>query len=139
MNRISFESRSFIDDRGKILALNDLSLEGIKRMYQIEHPDSGMVSDWQGHKLENKWFYLIKGCFSIEYARIDNFNNPVPYTLANFKVIKSKDKVVVHIPKGYPNGLKSLEPGSIIIIFSDLILEEAKSDNFKFDANQWLN
>jgi dTDP-4-dehydrorhamnose 3,5-epimerase-like enzyme len=132
-------TKSFSDDRGKLVAFNDFSLEGIKRMYQIEHPDIGMVRAWQGHKIENKWFYVIKGSFAIGYARIDNFNNPSSDTSANFKVIKAKDKVIFHIPKGYANGLKSLESDSRIIVFSDLTLEEAKNDNFKYDADLWLN
>lgn len=139
MNQISFEGRSFIDDRGKLVAFNNFSLDGIKRMYQIEHPSKGMVRAWQGHKIENKWFYVIKGSFAIAYASIDDFENPSKRIKANFKTIKAKDQVILNIPAGYANGLKSLECDSKVIIFSDLTLDEAKNDNFKYDISLWLN
>ena len=66
----------FIDGRGKLLSFNDFSLEKIKRMYQITHLDTSIVRAWQGHKLENKWFYVIDGAFTIAYVEIDDFDNP---------------------------------------------------------------
>lgn len=128
MDKKSFVGRSFIDDRGNLLTFNDFSLEKIKRMYQIEHPDIGMVRAWQGHKIENKWFYVIKGFFVIGYAAIDDFENPSPDITASIKIVKAEDRVVFYIPKGYANGLKSLESDSRIIVFSDLNLAEAKND-----------
>lgn len=139
MDQIVIEGRIFIDDRGKLVAFNDFSLDRIKRMYQIEHPSKGMMRAWQGHKIENKWFYVIYGSFAIAYVLINDFENPSKNNKASFKTIKADDQVILNIPAGYANGLKSLESDSRIIIFSDLTLEEAKNDNFRFDSKLWLN
>lgn len=133
------KGKIFKDWRGFLVSFNDFSLDKIKRMYQIEHPNKDVVRAWQGHKIENKWFYVTRGSFAIGYVAIDNFENPSTDTLASIKVIKAEDKIVFHIPKGHANGLKSLESDSRIIVFSDLTLDEAKNDNFKFDANNWIN
>ncbi|MCH7398335.1 hypothetical protein MM236_10060 [Belliella sp. DSM 107340] len=139
MVNLSSEGISFIDDRGKLVAFNDFSLEKIKRMYQIEHSDTSIIRAWQGHRVESKWFYVISGSFTIGYVKIDDFITPSEKLIANYKNISVNDNKVLHIPAGYANGLKAIEPQSKLIIFSDLSLEEAKEDNYKFDSNLWLD
>lgn len=139
MDQINIEGRSFIDERHKLKAFNDFSLENIKRMYQIEHSNMDILRARQGHIIENKWFYVINGSFSIGYAVIDNFENLSPEISASIKVIKAEDKIVFHIPRGHANGLKSLESDSRIMVFFVLTLDEAKDDNFKYYARLWLN
>ncbi|SIS84360.1 hypothetical protein [Belliella pelovolcani] len=59
--------RTFIDERGKLVAFNDFSLEKVNRMYQIEHSDTTVIRAWLGHKIENNWFYVIQGAFTIAW------------------------------------------------------------------------
>ena len=43
------------------------------------------------------------------------------------------------IPAGYANGIKSLEEGSKLIVFSSNNLEDAKEDDYRFPADMWFN
>lgn len=129
----------FIDSRGKLLSFNDFSLEKIKRMYQITHLDISVVRAWQGHKLENKWFYVVEGAFTIAYVEIDDFENPSKILPTDFFSISAEDNCILNIPRGHANGLKAMKPNSKVIVFSDLTLEEANFDNYKFDFQNWLD
>jgi dTDP-4-dehydrorhamnose 3,5-epimerase len=62
----------FKDDRGQISSLNSLQFDGIKRCYFIHHPDTETIRGWHGHQVEKKWFYCIKGSFTIALVKIDD-------------------------------------------------------------------
>ncbi|WP_373495719.1 hypothetical protein [Aquiflexum sp.] len=132
-------SEIFQNQKGILIAFNEFSLLPIKRLYSIIHPNSGIVKAWQGHKIENKWFYVIEGSFAIAWVEIDDFENPSSYLHSDYKVIQASENVVLHIPKGYANGIKALKSNSRVLVFSDLSLVEAKNDNFKYDSENWLN
>ena len=53
------DSGQHVDERGKLIFFNELSLQGVKRLYIIEHPDPHTVRAWQAHKREQKWFFVI--------------------------------------------------------------------------------
>ena len=139
MQILNFSGISFIDSRGELIAFNDFSLEKIKRMYQIDHSDTAIIRAWQGHRIENKWFYVIQGAFTIAWVKLDSFESPSSSLKASSVNVQSSDRKILHIPKGYANGIKALEPNSKLLIFSDLTLEEAKNDNFKFDHKNWFD
>lgn len=63
----------FTDHRGIINSLNAFSPEITKRVYFIYHPDSRIIRGWHAHKNERKWFYCIKGSFTIGLVKIDNW------------------------------------------------------------------
>jgi dTDP-4-dehydrorhamnose 3,5-epimerase len=112
------------DSRGTVRFVNDFDMTKVVRMYCIE-PEVGTIRAWQGHKIESKWFYVVKGCFTVKTIQIEN-----PEVLIKFRMTE-KDSQVLHIPRGYFNGFEATEKGSVIIVFSDADLETSKADDYR--------
>ncbi len=113
---------SHTDNRGKLEFINDFDLSKVKRFYKTTHFDIETVRAWQVHQKETKWFHCIKGSFKVKVADL------VTKQVKSF-TLSDTEPTVLYIPSGNANGFIALEPNSILIIFSDLSLEDAKSDN----------
>lgn len=114
---------SFSDDRGQVKFVNDFDLSSVLRIYCIE-PKPGVIRAWQGHKKETKWFYAVKGSFLVKSVNMDTLNK-TDYQL------NSSVSEVLEITPGHFNGFEALEEGSVLMVFSDLRLEESKEDDFR--------
>ena len=118
---------SHTDTRGKLDFINDFDLSKVKRFYKTTHFDTETIRAWQVHQKETKWFHCIKGSFEVKIA--DLISKEVKsFTLSESEI------TVLHIPFGYANGFKALESNSVLMIFSDKTLEEAKDDNERFEV-----
>ncbi|NDC29374.1 MAG: hypothetical protein EBZ58_00240 [Bacteroidetes bacterium] len=95
----------------------------VVRMYCIE-PKVGVIRAWQGHKIETKWFYAVKGSFMVKTINM-NLIERMEYQLIDL------EPKVLEISGGYYNGFESLEEGSVLMVFSDFRLEESKRDDFR--------
>ncbi|HMR81889.1 MAG TPA: hypothetical protein PKE30_02120 [Niabella sp.] len=131
------KGESFTDERGTIRYANDFYMQEIKRMYVIEHPDSSVIRAWQGHRKEQKWFFVVEGGFEIHLVLPDNWSNPSQ----NLPVISynlfAENNEVLHIPGGYANGIRALKDNSKLLVYSDFDIKTAAEDNYKFDKNFW--
>lgn len=127
----------FRDERGQISSLNAFHFEGVKRTYIIHHPDASVVRGWHAHQHERKWFYCIKGRFSVALVKVDDWNNPSPSLEAEVFHLDEKDSKIVCVPAGYANCLKAQEDGAIMQVFSDKILQEALGDSWRYDKSMW--
>ncbi len=133
---------TFSDQRGILRFVNDFQCDGIKRFYTITHPDTSIIRAWQGHKLETKHFFVTKGKFLICWVEIDNWENPGKDMKVHQQILSADSPQVMIIPGGNANGIKALEADSQVMIFSDLSLEEAKDDNYRWGKdyfNGWKN
>lgn len=127
------------DDRGKLTFVNDFNLAEIKRYYIIEHSNTNVIRAWQGHKREQKWFQVISGSFLVAVVKPDNWENPSNDIKIERFILESDNSQVLQIPGGFANGFKALETNSKMIVFSDLTLEEAANDNYRFDSHLWFD
>ena len=125
------------DHRGIIRFVNDFQFQGIKRFYTITHPETEIIRAWQGHKRETKYFYVTKGSFLINWIKIDNWEQPSTKLEIKRHILTDKESEILTILPGHVNGFKALEPDSTIMIFSDMTLEESKSDDYRFPSNYW--
>ena len=132
------EGATFTDHRGTLCFVNDFHFTGIKRFYTITHPDTTVTRAWQGHKIESKHFFVTKGKFLICWVEIDDWLNPDKKNKVHKQILSSNCPQILMVPCGHANGFKALEPGSTLIVFSDLTLEEAKGDNFRYVPDYWL-
>jgi dTDP-4-dehydrorhamnose 3,5-epimerase len=121
------------DSRGTVRFVNDFDMTSVVRMYCIE-PEVGTIRAWQGHKIESKWFYVAKGCFTVKTIQIENTE-----LLTEFRM-KEQDSQVLHIPGGFYNGFEANEKGSILMVFSDVDLEISKADDHRKTLNDipWI-
>lgn len=131
------KGNSFSDSRGTLQFVNDFHFEGIKRFYTITHPDTAVIRAWQGHKIETKHFFVTKGKFLICWVEIDNWDNPGKDLKVNQQILDANEPQILIVPGGNANGFKALEADSIMVVFSDLTLEEAKDDDYRFEKDFW--
>lgn len=129
----------FRDRRGQISSLNTFHFDGVKRCYIIHHPDVSVVRGWHAHKNERKWFYCVKGRFSVALVKIDNWDNPDPKLPSNIYNLSETDSKLICVPKGYANCLKAHDANSVMMVFSDKTLDEASDDSWRYDKDLWVN
>lgn len=127
----------FRDERGQISSLNEFHFEGVKRTYIIHHPDASVVRGWHAHQHERKWFYCVKGRFSVALVKVDDWDNPSPNLKAEVFHLDENDSKIVCVPAGYANCLKAQKDGAIMQVFSDKTLEDALGDSWRYDKGMW--
>lgn len=126
------------DHRGTVRFVNKFTFEGIKRVYTITHPDTSIIRAWQGHKLETKYFYVACGAFRISWVKIDDWEQPSKDLPVHHKELKDSESEIMVINPGHATAIQALTPGSTLIVFSDLTLEESQSDDYRFPSDFWL-
>jgi len=129
---ILFNGSSFTDERGTVRFVNSFDLKKVVRMYCIE-PNLSIIRAWQGHKHETKWFFVAKGRFLVKTIRMEDLKDITPIILSD------QESKVLEIPGGYYNGFQALEKGSVLMVFSDFMLDESKNDDYRLalDEIQW--
>jgi dTDP-4-dehydrorhamnose 3,5-epimerase len=125
------------DPRGTVRFVNDFHPDGIKRFYTITHTDTETFRAWQGHQRETKYFFAAKGSFRIHWIEIDNWEQPSKELTIHSHILTEAQSEILVIPPGHVNGFKALEPGSMLILFSNMSLEESREDDFRFPADYW--
>lgn len=130
---------TFSDERGFMRYVNDFNFEDVKRFYLIKHPATSVVRAWQGHQFEKKYFYPITGSFVVAWVKIDDFENPSKDLKPEYYNLSADHSEIVSVPKGYANGLKALEPGSEIMVLSDMDLEQSVNEKIRYPAAWWLD
>jgi dTDP-4-dehydrorhamnose 3,5-epimerase-like enzyme len=127
------------DKRGKLAYVNEFNFNDVKRFYTIHNKSINIVRAWQGHRFENKYFYVISGSFLICNVKIDNWKNPSKNLPVEKFILSSNVSQILIIPAGYANGIKALEENSEILVFSSNALEDSSNDEYRFDEDMWLN
>lgn len=128
----------FRDQRGQISSLNAFRFPGVERFYFIHHPDTSVIRGWHGHQHEKKWFYCVKGAFTIGLVEIDNWENPSPDLKAQKYHLTEQESRIICVPEGYANCIKASIPGSVLLVFSGKTLPEAYSDSWRYDNKLWI-
>lgn len=127
------------DTRGILRYVNEENPENYKRFYLISHPDTNIVRAWQGHKIEKKSFFVVKGSFMIAVVQPLNFEYPSLSEKPEFFNMKDEDNLFLKIPGGSYTGIKALVPDSVLLVFSGTTLEESKKDDFRLPRDTWVN
>lgn len=129
----------FRDERGSLQYVNDENPGNYRRFYIITHPNIDIVRAWQGHKTEEKSFFVIKGDFTIAVVRPGNFEAPSSKDSPELFKMKSEDNLFLKVPGGCYTGIKACVPDSVLLIFSDSTLEESKNDDFRLPKDRWVD
>lgn len=133
------EGEIFRDHRGQISSLNSFRFDGVRRSYFIHHPDASVVRGWHAHQHERKWFYCIRGEFTIGLVKIDDWENPSPQLQAEIHRLTDADSRLLCVPAGYANCIKAATAGSILMVLSDVPLPEAYGDSWRYDSSMWVD
>lgn len=125
---------SHSDTRGTLFYNNDFDASAVKRIYVIENQNTNIIRAWQGHKIEQRWFSVIKGSFKIQLIEIDNWVYPSK-NLEKLIFVVNADKLdVLHIPRGYVSSIQSLEEESKLLVLADYLFGEIK-DEYRYEKD----
>lgn len=140
MSRIKvIEGEIFDDERGRLSSLNAFRFPGVERFYVIHHSDVHVVRGWHGHQFEKKWFYCIKGGFTMAFVRPDNWESPSVDLEAEIFRLRDSESKIICVPEGYANCIKASKPDSILLVFSGKILEDALGDSWRYASSMWVD
>lgn len=128
-----------IDERGEISYVNDFNFSDVKRFYIVSNKSTEIIRAWQGHKVEQKYFFLVTDAYLVCAVEIDDWQNPSKDLKPTKFVLDEKNPAILCIPPGYANGIKALEKHSKLIIYSNLNLEESSKDIYRFESTLWYN
>lgn len=131
------QGKKFSDNRGTLIAFNDLDLSSVVRTYEIIPASDSIVRAWQAHKEEEKWFHCTAGAFLVNLIKLDNFDTPAEHLDATQYILRASEPQVLCVPGGYANGFKALEPNSILQVYSNFSLRESAADDYRFPGDTW--
>lgn len=127
------------DIRGKLSFANDFIMDEIRRFYMIRNASPTTIRAWHAHQFEKKWFYVIQGSATLAFVKIDRWENPSPDLKPEIFTVQASENKIIHIPEGYANGVKTNTEDTIIMVYSNKILEDALKDSWRYDKNMWVN
>ena len=133
------EGEIFNDHRGQISSLNNFRFDGVKRYHLLHHPDKSVVRGWQAHQFEKKWFYCVKGSFTLAFVEIDNWENPSDDLVPQIFQMSGDDSKILCLPEGYAKSIKANEDDSILLVYSGKVLEDALEDSWRYDSHRWVD
>lgn len=137
MGPILYSGGRHSDGRGVVRFVNDFDMQNIRRFYHVVNKSCAIVRAWQGHKIEEKYFYVAQGSFLIAAVKIDDWQNPSEKLEAETFKLTANNPQILFVPAGYANGVQALEEESNLIVYSNLTLEESAHDTYRFDAKLW--
>lgn len=120
----------YSDNRGTLKSVNDFNMSSVVRMYSIE-PKLKVIRAWQGHKVETKWFYAVKGSFLVKIMNMKTLQ-------INEYKLNSIEPKILKIPGDNYNGFEALEVGSILMVYSDFNLQQSKDDDYRVGIDEYL-
>lgn len=129
----------FNDHRGQISSLNSFSFDGVERYYFISHPNTDIIRGWHAHQFEKKWFYCVKGSFTLAFVKIDNWENPSLDLNPEVFTLTDKESEIICLPEGYANCIKANQADSILLVYSGKRLPEALDDSWRYDSSLWMD
>lgn len=124
------------DERGELRYCNEFDLSTAKRFYSISFVEKNQVRAWQAHKIENKAMMPIRGISKIVLVKLSDFAKGIAEDTFEY-TLNASYPTILFVPEGYANGLQSKSPDSSLMIFSNLSIEEAKNDDFRFEASRF--
>lgn len=133
------EGEIFKDERGQICSLNNFRFGEVERFYFIHHSNTNVIRGWHGHQFEKKWFYCVKGAFTLALVKIDNWKKPSANLIPEIFHLSNTESKIVCVPEGYANCIKANCPDSIMLVYSGKILSKAIHDSWRYDKDLWID
>ncbi|WP_454879173.1 hypothetical protein [Sphingobacterium detergens] len=127
------------DHRGEIRFVNDFDMSLVKRFYVIKNNDIELVRGWRGHKIEQRWFYVLSGAFSLHLIHIDNWEKPSIDLGIEHMFINSSEMTLLNVPAGYATAFRALEANSELLVYADYELAHAKFDDYTWPLEYFSN
>lgn len=133
------EGEIFTDFRGVISSVNELCFQGVERFYFIHHTDKSIIRGWHAHQFEKKWFYCVKGSFTLALVKIDDWMSPGKDLNAQIFTLSESQSEIIYVPEGYANCIKANEADSTLLVFSGKKYQDALEDSWRYDSSMWVD
>lgn len=127
------------DQRGQIRFANDFDMSLVKRFYIIKNSDTDLVRGWRAHRIEQRWFYVLSGSFSIDIVEVDNWESTSIDLPVRREILKAEKHTVFHLSAGYATAFQALEADSELLVFSDYPIENAVNDDYTYSLDYFVN
>lgn len=127
------------DVRGNIRFVNAFDMSLVKRFYIIQNADTELIRGWRAHRIEQRWFYVVAGSFSVDMVKIDNWEQPSPELEIHREIIEESNHRLLHLPAGYGTAFRALEPDSQLLVFADYGIEHASKDDYTYPIAYFSN
>lgn len=135
----TIQGRIAKDERGQIRFVNEFDMSVVKRFYIIKNADTELIRGWRAHRIEQRWFYVLSGSFSVDLVKIDNWENPDPSLRIENVILNAVDMKVLHIPAGYGTAFRALEIDSELLVYADYSVTNAPLDNYTWKSDYFTN
>ena len=126
-----------VDDRGQLLFANAFSFAKVARFYMVENFSTDVVRAFHGHRKEEKFVLPVSGSAILAAVCFRDPSNPDREAKVHRYVLSSRSPQILHIPAGFANGFRPLEPGTKLMFFSSSSLADSKDDDFRFAPDFW--
>jgi len=126
-----------VDDRGQLSFVNGFAFEAIRRFYIVENFTTEVVRAFHGHIKEEKFVLVVKGAIIVAAVQFGEPANPNRNAKLYRFVLSDRQPGILHVPAGYANGFRAIEPGTRIMFFSSATLEESGKDDFRIPYDHW--
>jgi dTDP-4-dehydrorhamnose 3,5-epimerase-like enzyme len=130
---------SSVDDRGQVVFANEFSFASIKRFYLVENFSTEVIRAFHGHLKEEKFVLVVNGSAIVAAVAFDDPSKPNRTAKLHRYVLSDRQTQILHIPAGYANGFRPLEPKTKMMFFSTATLEDSGKDDYRFPYDQWGN
>jgi dTDP-4-dehydrorhamnose 3,5-epimerase-like enzyme len=126
-----------VDDRGQVSFVNGFSLANIQRFYMVENFSTKVVRAFHGHLKEGKFVLVVSGAAIVAAVQFDDPVKPNRDAKPHRFVLSDRQPQILHVPAGYANGFRPLEPKTKILFFSTATLEDSAKDDYRFSYDHW--
>jgi len=127
------------DHRGQIRFVNDFDMTEIKRFYIITNVNVELVRGWRAHRIEQRWFYALKGSFFVDIVQISDWENVDSKSIVERRILKSDSMELLHLPPGYGTAFQAIEEESELLVFADYPISHAKYDDYTWAEHYFVN
>lgn len=127
------------DHRGQIRFVNDFDMEQVRRFYLIRNADTELVRGWRAHRIEQRWFYVLSGSFSVAIVKIDHWDQPSRDLPVERRTLAADQQELLHVPAGYGTAFRALSPDSELLVFADYGIDHAPMDDHTYAPDYFLD
>lgn len=127
------------DKRGILIYSNDFNVSNFRRCYHITHDNTKVIRAWQGHQKESKAFWVTQGAFLLQWVSIDDFSKPNKKLEVKSCRLDFETPRILILPGGIANGFQALEKHCSVMVFSNMSIESAKDDDYRWEKNYFMN
>lgn len=127
------------DGRGQIRFVNGFDMSAVKRFYIIRNSDIELIRGWRGHRIEQRWFYVLSGSFEFNIIKIDNWEAPNENLPVGKLFLRADELSVLHISAGYATAIRATEPNAELLVYGDYGIEHASQDDYTWELDYFIN